>query len=127
LEAKRDWGFAGDYVEAMWLMLQQETPGDYVIATGETYSVSEFCERAFGRVGLNYRNFVAVDPRYLRPAEVEVLLGDCTKAKKKLGWRPRVTFEELVYKMVDADLKLAEREKTLIAAGHSSADAGREC
>ena len=120
LEAKRDWGFAGDYVEAMWLMLQQETPDDYVISTGETYSVREFCERAFGRVGLKYKDYVAVDPRYFRPAEVEVLLGDCTKAKKKLGWKPRVSFEELVHKMVDADLELAKREKTLIAAGHTT-------
>ena len=119
LDAKRDWGFAGDYVEQMWLMLQQETPDDYVVATGETHTVREFCDRAFGRVGLNYKDYVEIDPRYYRPAEVDLLLGDPTKAKTKLGWTPRVTFEELVDMMVDADMDLAAREKTLKDAGHA--------
>ncbi len=118
LDAKRDWGFAGDYVEQMWLMLQQDEPDDYVVATGETKTVREFCERAFARVGLNYADYVEIDPRYYRPAEVDLLLGDPTKAKEKLGWEPRVTFEELVDMMVDADLELAQREKTLKDAGH---------
>lgn len=119
LDAKRDWGFAGDFVEQMWLMLQQETPDDYVVATGETHTVREFCERAFGRVGLDYKGYVQIDPRYYRPAEVDLLLGDPTKAKTKLGWTPRVTFDELVGMMVDADLDLALREKTLKDAGHA--------
>jgi GDPmannose 4,6-dehydratase len=119
LDAKRDWGFAGDYVEAMWLMLQQDKPDDYVVATGETRSVREFCERAFGRVGLDYKDFVEIDPRYFRPAEVDLLLGDPAKAKRQLGWAPRVNFEGLCDMMVDADLDLAERERTLIKAGHS--------
>lgn len=118
LEASRDWGFAGDYVEAMWLMLQQERSDDYVVATGQTRSVREFCERAFGRVDLDYQDFVEIDPRYLRPAEVDMLLGDSSKAKQELGWEPKVTFEALVDLMVDADLDLAEREKTLVEAGH---------
>src|SRR5690606_13185972 len=88
LDAKRDWGFAGDYVEGMWRMLQQDAPDDYVLATGETRTVREFCERAFARVGLSADDFIEIDPRYFRPAEVEVLLGDATKAKKKLGWTP---------------------------------------
>ncbi len=118
LDAKRDWGFAGDYVEAMWLMLQQDEPDDYVIATAETYSVRAFCEAAFGRVELDYKDFVEIDPRYFRPAEVDILLGDPTKAKTKLGWEPKVSFDELVAMMVDADLELAAREKTLTDAGH---------
>ncbi|HCD31570.1 MAG TPA: GDP-mannose 4,6-dehydratase [Phycisphaerales bacterium] len=118
LDAKRDWGFAGDYVEAMWLMLQQDTPDDYVVAIGETYSVREFCERAFGRVGLDYNDFVEIDPRYYRPAEVDLLLGDPAKAKAKLGWEPKVSFQKLVEMMVDGDMDLAAREKTLIDAGH---------
>jgi GDPmannose 4,6-dehydratase len=118
LDAKRDWGFAGDYVEAMWLMLQQETPDDYVVAIGETYSVREFCERSFGRVGLDYKDYVEIDPRYYRPAEVDLLLGDPAKAKKQLGWEPKVSFQKLVEMMVDADMELAAREKTLIDAGH---------
>ncbi len=121
LDAKRDWGFAGDYVEQMWLMLQQETPDDYVVATGETHTVRQFCERAFGRVGLDYNDFVEIDPRYYRPAEVDLLWGDPTKAKEKLGWVPKVSFEGLVDMMVDADLDLAAREKTLIEAGHDVA------
>jgi GDPmannose 4,6-dehydratase len=118
LEAKRDWGFAGDYVEAMWLMIQQDQPDDYVIATGETHAVSEFCDKAFGRVGLDAKDFVAIDPRYFRPAEVDLLLGDPAKARARLGWKPKVGFDELVAMMVDTDLELAAQEKTLIAAGH---------
>jgi GDPmannose 4,6-dehydratase len=105
LEAKRDWGFAKDYVEAMWRMLQQEKGDDYVVATGETHSVREFLEEAFSYVGLHWQDYVKVDPSYFRPAEVDLLLGDPTKAKKVLGWTPRVGFKELVRMMVDADLE----------------------
>ncbi len=105
LDAKRDWGYAKDYVQAMWLMLQKEQPDDYVIATGESHSVEEFLDLAFGYVSLNWREYVAFDERYLRPAEVELLMGDATKAKEKLGWQPSVTFEQLVQIMVEADLK----------------------
>ncbi|HEY7508721.1 MAG TPA: GDP-mannose 4,6-dehydratase [Vicinamibacteria bacterium] len=105
LDAKRDWGYAKDYVQAMWLMLQQEQPDDYVIATGETHSVREFLEEAFTYVGLDWRDHVVIDPKYLRPAEVDLLLGDATKARTKLGWKPQVTFRELVHLMVDADLE----------------------
>jgi len=118
LDAQRDWGFAGDYVEAMWLMLQQDEPDDYVIATDETHSVREFCEKAFGRLDLDYRDHVEIDPRYFRPAEVDLLLGSAAKARKKLGWRPRVSFDDLVVMMVDEDLKLARKEQVLVAAGH---------
>jgi GDPmannose 4,6-dehydratase len=104
LEAKRDWGFAGDYVEAMWLMLQQPEPGDYVVATGETHSVREFLEEAFGCAGLDWEKYVKVDEKYFRPAEVDLLLGDASRARSILGWKPRVTFKELVRMMVDADL-----------------------
>jgi GDPmannose 4,6-dehydratase len=107
LDAKRDWGFAGDYVEAMWRMLQQDQPGDYVVATGETYSVRQFLDEAFGYVGLDWKDFVVVDPRFFRPAEVDLLLGDPTKAKTVLGWQPKVGFRELVRMMVDADLERA--------------------
>jgi GDPmannose 4,6-dehydratase len=110
LDAKRDWGYARDYVEAMWLMLQQDEPDDYVIATGETHSVREFLDEAFGHVDLDWKKYVEIDPRYFRPTEVDLLLGDATKAKKKLGWKPKVHFKELVRLMVDADLK-AESEK----------------
>jgi GDPmannose 4,6-dehydratase len=103
LDAKRDWGFAGDYVEAMWRILQRETPDDYVVATGETHSVREFLEEAFGHAGLDWRQHVVVDPKYFRPAEVDILLGDASKARKVLGWTPRVSFKELVRMMVDAD------------------------
>ena len=103
LDARRDWGYAKDYVEAMWLMLQQPAPDDYVVATGETYSVRAFLEEAFSYAGLDWQEFVKVDPRYFRPAEVDVLLGDPTKARQTLGWAPRVTFKELVRLMVDAD------------------------
>ena len=104
LDAKRDWGFAGDYVRAMWLMLQQETADDFVVASGETHSVREFLQLAFAHVGLNYEDYVVIDPEFIRPAEVELLLGNPAKAKKKLGWKPDVSFKQLVTMMVDADL-----------------------
>ena len=106
LEARRDWGFAGDYVEAMWLMLQQEEPGDFVVATGETHSVREFCELAFRHVGLDYTDHVVQDEKFMRPAEVDLLVGDASRARAVLGWKPRVTLAELVTMMVDADLAL---------------------
>jgi len=105
LDAKRDWGYAKDYVEAMWLMLQQEQPDDYVVATGETHSIREFLDLAFSYVDLKWEDYVEIDPRYFRPAEVELLLGDPTKAKQKLNWQPSVTFKELVCLMVDADMQ----------------------
>ncbi len=105
LEARRDWGFAGDYVRAMWLMLQQDEPEDFVVGTGETHSVREFCEIAFGYVGLDYRDYVVQDPRFYRPAEVDLLVSDPSKARKKLGWEPSVDFEGLIRMMIDADLK----------------------
>ena len=110
LDAKRDWGFAGDFVHAMWLMLQANKPDDYVIATGEQHSVRDFCKIAFGTVGLNLEDYVGIDPRFYRPAEVETLLGDPAKAKTKLGWEPQVTFEQLVTMMVEEDIKRIERE-----------------
>jgi len=109
LEAQRDWGYAGDYVEAMWLMLQQDEPDDYVIATGETHSVRKLCEVAFGYLDLDYQDYVVSDPKFYRPAEVDHLVGDASKARKVLGWRPRVSFEELIQMMVDADTKALER------------------
>ena len=108
LEAQRDWGFAGDYVDAMWRMLQQEEPDSYVIGTGETHTVREFCEIAFGHVGLDYKEFVVQDERFYRPAEVDLLISDPTKARTKLGWEPAVSFKELVTMMVDADMKRLE-------------------
>ncbi|MET0388604.1 MAG: GDP-mannose 4,6-dehydratase [Polyangiales bacterium] len=105
LDAKRDWGFAGDYVEGMWLMLQQDKPDDYVLATGETHSIRELLDIAFGALDLDWKKHVEIDPRYFRPAEVDLLLGDATKAQQKLGWRPRVGFTELVKMMVDADVQ----------------------
>jgi len=111
LEAKRDWGYAKDYVEAMWLMVQQPKGDDYVVATGEAHSVRELCEKAFGHVGLDYKDFVDIDPRYYRPAEVDYLLGDPSKAEKALGWKPRTSFAELVRLMMDSDLELARREQ----------------
>jgi len=119
LDAKRDWGFAGDYVEAMWRMLQQETPDDFVIATGETHTVREFLEVVFGHLGLDYREYVVIDPRYFRPAEVDLLLGNPAKAREQLGWSPHVTFEALARMMVDADLELARRERFVSESGHS--------
>ncbi len=111
LDAKRDWGFAGDYVEAMWKMLQQKKPDDFVIATGQTQSVRKFCQLAFARAGLNYKDFVKVDPKFYRPAEVRVLMGDASKAQRVLKWKPKVNFKGLVEMMVDADLKLVEKLK----------------
>ena len=111
LDAKRDWGFAGDYVRAMWMMLQQDKPDDYVVATGETHSVREFLEICFEHVGLDYKKYVEFDEKYTRPSEVDVLLGDPSKAKKVLGWEPEVSFEGLVKMMLDHDLELARREK----------------
>jgi len=118
LEAKRDWGFAGDYVEAMWLMLQQEKPDDYVIATGETHSVREFAEKVFEKLDLDYQKYVAVDARYFRPTEVDVLLGDAGRARKALNWAPKVSFDRLIDMMIAADLEAAEKEKTLVDAGY---------
>jgi GDPmannose 4,6-dehydratase len=111
LEAKRDWGYAKDYVEAMWLMLQQETPDDFVISTGETHTVREFAEIAFDHVGLNYKNYVEVDPKYIRPTEVDILIGDSSKATKVLGWKPKTSFQQLAKMMVDEDLKLAHKSQ----------------
>jgi GDPmannose 4,6-dehydratase len=105
LEAKRDWGYAPEYVGAMWLMLQQKKPGDYVIGTGETHSVKEFLIEAFDYAGLDWQEYVKIDPRYFRPLEVDMLVADASKAKKELGWEPRVTFKELVRIMVDADME----------------------
>jgi GDPmannose 4,6-dehydratase len=120
LDAKRDWGFAGDYVEAMWLMLQQPKPDDYVVATGETHSVRELVEQAFKEVGLDWQRHVEIDNRYLRPTEVDVLQGDATKARKVLGWLPRIAFGDLVAMMVAHDLDLARRERALRKAGYNS-------
>jgi GDPmannose 4,6-dehydratase len=104
LDSRRDWGFAGDYVEAMWLMLQSDTPEDFVIATNETHTVRELCEIAFARMGLDWEKYVQVDPALVRPAEVDMLIGDPSRAKARIGWQPRVLFKELVEMMVDADL-----------------------
>ena len=117
LDARRDWGYAGEYVEMMWLMLQQDTPDDYVVATGETHSVREFVAEAFSRLDLEWEEFVEYDPRYERPAEAETLVGDATKARQVLGWEPKVRFKELVQIMVEADLELAQREKKIQEAG----------
>jgi GDPmannose 4,6-dehydratase len=111
LDAQRDWGFAGDYVEAMWMMLQQEQPDDFVVATGETHSVREYCELAFGHVGLDYSDYVVQDERFMRPAEVDLLIGDPAKARAALGWQPRTSFPELVRMMVDADLRLLKEQQ----------------
>jgi GDPmannose 4,6-dehydratase len=113
LDARRDWGYAGDYVEAMWLMLQHDRPGDYVIATGEPHSIRDFLDEAFGYLNLDWKNYVEIDPRYYRPTEVDILVGDSSKARRELGWKQRVTFKELVRMMVDADMKLAEKERTI--------------
>jgi GDPmannose 4,6-dehydratase len=118
LEAKRDWGHAEDYVAAMWLMLQQDKPDDYVVATGESYSVREFVEKVFNRLGLDWQSYVEIDPRYFRPTEVEYLWGNPGKAKTKLSWQPKVGIDELVTRMVDHDLELAKQEKVLRDAGH---------
>ncbi len=124
LAAKRDWGFAGDYVEAMWAMLQQSKPDDYVIATGKSYSVQQFAEAAFAEAGLDWKKHVKVDTRYYRPSEVDHLEGDPSKARKALGWKAKVGFEDLVTMMVESDLELARQEKTLKDAGHKVAARG---
>lgn len=119
LDAKRDWGYAGDYVDAMWRMLQQHDPDDYVVATGQCHSVREFLEEAFGYLDLDWEQHVKFDPRYLRPTEVNLLQGDAAKARNLLGWKPKIFMPELCKMMIDADLRLAERERTLVDAGHS--------
>jgi len=121
LEAKRDWGFAGDYVEAMWLMLQQDTPDDYVVATGESISIRDFLGLTFGRLDLDWQKYVEIDPRYFRPAEVDFLHGDASKARGVLGWVPNTDIRGLAAMMVDSDLKLAQREQVLRDAGHAEA------
>jgi GDPmannose 4,6-dehydratase len=118
LDAKRDWGFAGDYVEAMWMMLQHPTPDDFVVATGESYSVKQFLESAFGHVGLEWQEHVEIDERYFRPTEVDYLMGDPSKARGAFGWKPTVKFPELVAMMVNHDLERARQESTLLQAGH---------
>jgi len=117
LDAKRDWGFAGDYVEAMWLMLQQDAPDDYVIATGQSHSVREFLDEVFGGLGLDWNEYVEIDPRYFRPAEVDFLLGDSSKARKELNWEPKVTFKELARMMTEADMVEAKKKKILSEHG----------
>jgi GDPmannose 4,6-dehydratase len=126
LDAKRDWGFAGDYVQAMWLMLQQDKPDDYVIATGVSISVREFMERVFDHAQVDWKKHVEIDPRYFRPAEVQTLQGDASKAKRVLGWTPTVGIDALAKMMTDADMEIARREKTLRDAGHrTSGESGR--
>jgi GDPmannose 4,6-dehydratase len=110
LEARRDWGYAGDYVQAMWLMLQQDKPDDYVVATGETHSVQELCEVAFGYLGLDWRKYVRSDPKFFRPAEVDLLVGDASKARSKLGWKPSINFEQLIQMMVEADMRVLQAD-----------------
>jgi GDPmannose 4,6-dehydratase len=117
LDAKRDWGYAGDYVEAMWRMLQQDQPDDYVVATGETHSVREFLETVFEHLDLEWRDYVEIDPRYLRPTEVDLLLGDASKARRTLEWQPQVSFSELVDMMIAHDMELARKERALVDAG----------
>ena len=124
LDTRRDWGFAGDYVEAMWLMLQQDEPDDYVVATGESHSVREFLEEAFGCVGLDWQEHVEIDSRYFRPSEVDHLQGDSSKARASLGWAPKVSFTELVRMMVERDLDLARRERALSDLGYQTARSG---
>ena len=120
LDAKRDWGYAKEYVEAMWLMLQQDKPDDFVIATGETHTVREFVEESFKYAGLNWKKYVKIDPRYFRPAEVDLLIGDPSKAKRKLKWKPKTTFKQLVRLMVDADMEAVHRELNGLNAGPHS-------
>jgi GDPmannose 4,6-dehydratase len=125
LEAKRDWGYAGDYVEAMWLMLQQDHPDDYVVATGESHSVREFLTEVFGYLDLDWEQHVEIDPRYLRPSEVDLLQGDAGKARRQLQWQPKVTFVELARMMTEADLELADREKAVLEHGLKASTAGQ--
>ncbi|MGC2659181.1 MAG: GDP-mannose 4,6-dehydratase [Bryobacteraceae bacterium] len=120
LDAKRDWGFAGDYVDAMWRMLQHPTPGDFVVATGASYSVEDFLEAAFSYVELDWRDYVSIDPKYFRPTEVDYLQGDSTKARKELGWSPKTTFRQLVSMMVEADFRLAEDERVMMEAKYKN-------
>lgn len=122
LDAKRDWGYAKEYVEAMWLMLQQDKPDDYVIATGETHSVEEFLTEAFSQVDLDWHDYVELDPKYLRPAEVDLLIGDASKAKRDLGWEPKVTFKELVRLMVEADVSMVNRNEHEVFGDTNSAE-----
>jgi GDPmannose 4,6-dehydratase len=122
LDAKRDWGYAREYVEAMWLMLQQDKPEDYVIATGETHSVEEFLAEAFSHVNLDWHDYVELDPKYLRPAEVDLLIGDASKAERELGWNPKVTFKELVRLMVDADVSMVSRNEHEVFGDTDSAE-----
>src|SRR5258707_2692613 len=122
LDARRDWGYARDYIEAMWLMLQAEEPDDYVVATGETHSIREFLDLSFGMLDLDWKEFVEIDPRYSRPTEVDLLLGDATKAREKLGWEPRIAFPELVKIMVDHDLELAQQEQAALDFNGSTAN-----
>jgi len=122
LDPKRDWGYAKEYVEVMWLMLQQDEPEDYVVATGDTHSVRDFLEEAFSYLGLNWQEYLKIDPKYYRPAEVELLIGDASKARTKLGWEPKIRFKELVHLMADADFKLAEEEMQMIRAYGSKID-----
>lgn len=122
LDAKRDWGFAGDYVVAMWKILQQDIPDDFVISTGETHSVREFLDEVAAILGIDWKTVVEIDPRYFRPTEVDVLLGDSSKAQKQLGWAPKVTFKELVRMMTESDMELARKELTLRNAGHQGAN-----
>ena len=124
LDARRDWGYAGDYVEAMWMMLQQPEPDDFVIATGEAHSVREFLDEACHCCGVDWHKHVESDPRYFRPTEVDYLLGDASKARDVLGWKPRIDFRELVRRMVEHDLELARQEQTLADAGHTSVARG---
>ncbi|MCB0014072.1 MAG: GDP-mannose 4,6-dehydratase, partial [Anaerolineales bacterium] len=112
LDARRDWGFAGDYVQAMWLMLQQDTPDDYVVATGDTHSIEEFLDVAFEHVNLDWHDYVVQDPRFMRPAEVDLLVGDPSKAGRQLGWEPTVSFRQLVAMMVDADIAMLQNGQT---------------
>lgn len=121
LDSMRDWGHAADYVEAMWLMLQQDQPGDYVVATGESHTIRSFVEKVFGKLDLDWREFVEIDPRYFRPTEVESLKGDPSKIMRTLGWKPKIGIDELIDRMVANDLELAMQEKTLREAGHTVA------
>jgi GDPmannose 4,6-dehydratase len=125
LDARRDWGHAADYVRAMWLMLQQDSPDDYVVATGESHSVRDFLDLAASFAGIKWKSYVETDPRYLRPTEVDFLQGDATKARQALGWKPEISFEELVRSMVESDLELARQEQTLLQAGHQINPRGR--
>ena len=126
LDAMRDWGYAGDYVEAMWLMLQQETPDDFVIATGETHAVKEFVQEVFSRLDLDFDKYVKIDPRYFRPTEVDVLLGDSSKAQHVLGWKPKTKFSELIDMMIASDMEQAKKEKTLLEAGYEGIRSGNK-